>query len=390
MTRRRRFVFLTSCPDAWGGSEELWSGAARRLHQRGHSVVACRCEPWPQGRLHSRWVNLRGAGISVGSFGATRFARLLPDLVQLAFPLFLRPAWRLRNLLLAVRLRLLAPELVVISQGQAYDAMHPICLPEICRMAGVPYVLVCQKASELQWPPDGLREIFRQCYLAATAVFFVSNHNQLTVERQLAINLTHAEIIRNPFLVPSNELLPWPEQSDGLFRFACVGRLWPLEKGQDLLLNVLSKERWRKRPIEVNFFGQGPMALGLVEMAQFLGLTNVRFSGVAPPIDIWRTHHALILASRSEGLPLVQVEAMMCGRPVIVTEAGGTSEIMCDGEHGFLAKAAIEADIDSVLERAWHRRDEWASIGEAAARQIRHLYSGDPCIEFADRLIQLS
>jgi len=389
MSRRGRIAFLTSCPDAWGGSEELWAGAAVRLHERRFRVIAGRSEPWPRGRLHQRWAEMQTAGIAVRSFGATRFARTLPDFAKWAAPALLRPAWRLRNLALAAKLRLLAPDLAVISQGQAYDACFPLCLPEVCRFAGVPYAIVCQKASDLIWPPDGLRDLFRRCYREAAAVFFVSEHNRRTVERQLAIDLPNAEVVRNPFLVPADAPIPWPASSDGVLRLACVGRLWPLEKAQDVLLNVLARDRWRERPIEVSFFGEGPMARGLEEMSRSLGLTNIRFPGVASPLDIWRTHHALVLPSRAEGLPLVQVEAMMCGRPVIVVDAGGTSEIMRDGEHGFLATAATETAVDDALERAWQRRADWQTVGQAAAAHIRTLYPPDPCNAFADRLMKL-
>lgn len=387
MSGRPSIAFLTSCPDAWGGSEELWADAALRLHQRGHRVVAGRSEPWPRRGLDRRWTELKRAGIPVRSIGATRFARTLPDLAQWAAPVLLRPAWRLRNLALAAKLRLLGPNFAVISQGQAYDACFPTCLPEVCRFAGVPYALVCQKASEMQWPVDGLRDLIRRCYRDATAVFFVSEHNRRTVERQLSMDLPHAEVVRNPFMVPAEAALPWPAAHDGVLRLACVGRLWPVEKAQDVLLNVLARDCWRQRPVEVSFFGEGPMARGLEEMARSLGVTNARFAGLASPAEIWRTHHALVLPSRAEGLPLVQVEAMMCGRPVIVADAGGTAEIMRDGEHGFLAAAATETAISEALERAWQRRGNWQAIGASAAAHIRTLYPADPGAAFADRLM---
>lgn len=386
MTRRGRIVFLTSCPDAWGGCEELWAGAAKRLGERGHRVIAGRSEPWPPGRLHPRWAELKNAGIAVRSFGASRPGRALADVMERLVPFCSRAVWRLRSLALAAKLRLIAPDLVVISQGQAYDGLFPVCLPEICRFAGVPYALICQKAAELSWPADGLRVLFRRCYREAKATFFVSEHNRRTVERQLGIAGAGAEVVRNPYLAGVGGPLPWPESPGGALRLACVARLWPLEKSQDVLLGVLARERWRQRPIEVSFFGAGPMARGLEELARSLGLTNVSFRGLADPTDIWRTHHALVLPSRSEGLPLAQVEAMMCGRPVIVADAGGTSEIMRDGEHGFLAVAAMEQTTDDALERAWARRHEWPAIGLAAAAHVRTLYPADPCAVFADRL----
>jgi glycosyltransferase involved in cell wall biosynthesis len=163
--------------------------------------------------------------------------------------------------------------------------------------------------------------------------------------------------------------------------------MWPQEKGQDLLLAVLAQEKWRSRPIDVGFFGEGPMATGLEEMAASLGLGNVRFHGFTPDVaSIWRQHHLLVLASRAEGLPLVEVEAMMCGRPVIVTDEGGTAEIMRDGEHGFVAAAAAETCLDEALERAWQRRHDLSAMGAAAAEHIRAVLPADPCRTFADRL----
>src|SRR3569623_1680067 len=33
-----RFTIVSTCPDAWGGSEELWSGAAQALAASGHEI----------------------------------------------------------------------------------------------------------------------------------------------------------------------------------------------------------------------------------------------------------------------------------------------------------------------------------------------------------------
>jgi glycosyltransferase involved in cell wall biosynthesis len=379
-------LFLTSCPLLWGGSEELWAGAAMRLRSKGFRVSAGRSEPWPRGPLHPRWVSAADTGVGVRDFRVHGLERAVPD----AFRRFL-PAWagsvtRARDGRLAARIRRFRPDLAVISQGQAYDGCFPICLPAICRLAGVPYVLICQKAGEIHWPEDEHRELYRRCYRAAAAVFFVSEHNRRTVERQLAMPLPAAEVVRNPFMAGGEGPQPWPESTDGRLRLACVARMWPLEKSQDVLLNVLAQERWRTRPVEVSFFGDGPMAGGIEEMARSLGLANVRFPGFTPPAEIWRTHHALVLPSRAEGLPLAQVEAMMCGRPVIVARAGGADEVFRDGEHGFLASAAIEEALDAALERAWQRRAEWPAMGAAAAAHIRTLVPADPCGSFADRL----
>ncbi len=90
----------------------------------------------------------------------------------------------------------------------------------------------------------------------------------------------------------------------------------------------MSKEKWKQRDVEVTFFGEGVNKQALVEMARLLDVKNVKFAGhVSDIAGIWKDYHALALPSRSEGLPLALVEAMLCGRPAIVTNAGGSAEI---------------------------------------------------------------
>jgi glycosyltransferase involved in cell wall biosynthesis len=86
---------------------------------------------------------------------------------------------------------------------------------------------------------------------------------------------------------------------------------------------------------------------------------NVRLGGFATPRDIWRENHVLVLASRAEGLPIVVVEAMLCGRICIVTDVGNNTEVIEDGVDGSIAKCASATGIRDALERAWERRTEW-------------------------------
>jgi glycosyltransferase involved in cell wall biosynthesis len=221
-------------------------------------------------------------------------------------------------------------------------------------------------------------------------VFFVSEHSWRLTEEQLGRKLANASIVRNPFNVPWSAEPDWPEDGTGL-RLACVARLAPQEKGQDLLLRVLAAGIWRNRPVSLSFFGSGEHREGLDAMARFHGLAGVRFHGQEEDVaGIWRDHHALLLGSRAEGLPLVLVEAMLSGRVPIVTDVGGNSEVVSDGVTGFLAASPTEASIDAALEQAWQRRGEWRKIGAAAANAIRALVPPDPAADFADVLVRIA
>lgn len=182
--------------------------------------------------------------------------------------------------------------------------------------------------------------------------------------------------------------LPWPPRSDNdELRLACVGRLHPPSKGQDILLEVLARPEWRSRPWRLNLYGDGPMRQTLGRLADKLDLSaRVVFAGFVALDEIWATNHTLVMPSRFEGLPLAMVEAMLCGRPVIATDVAGHSEVVADGVTGFLADAPTVESFSMALERFWQRRHEAAEIGAAGVRQIRQFMPPDPIAEFSTKL----
>jgi glycosyltransferase involved in cell wall biosynthesis len=106
----------------------------------------------------------------------------------------------------------------------------------------------------------------------------------------------------------------------------------------------------------------------------------------ADPERIWQENHALALASRVEGLPLVVVEAMLCGRPVVATNVAGNAEVVEDGTTGFLADAPTAASFGVALERFWERRSGLKGMGETAARAIRKQITAEPAKVFAEKI----
>ena len=364
-----RFTVVSTCPELWGGSEELWSGAACILAERGHSVS---CFKTSLDAAHPRVRRLKSLSCATRNLRHIMFSRPLTT--------------RLHLLLLAIHLTTRRPQLVIISQGDNYDGLH---FGYLCRKLRIPYVLISQKATEHFWPPDRSRQYRRAIFQDALRCFFVSEHNRRLTQEQLGVTLTNAEIVRNPYLVSADGPLPWPDCDDECLRLACVARLYLLDKGQDILVRVLAQEKWKHRNLHISFFGQGINREALVDLASSLGVHNVSFEGQTDDVPgIWKNHHALILPSRAEGLPLSLVEAMMCGRPAIVTKVGGNAEIVDDCVTGFLA-AANEDSLDTALEQAWARKRELSEMGRLASIRIRKLISPNPAEDFANRLMEV-
>ncbi|MDB5696451.1 MAG: glycosyltransferase [Sphingomonas bacterium] len=377
-----RFAFVSS-NFSWGGSETLWSETAAELARRGCTVTAYK------NRLARRDGNVATLeALKVKRRELARFPGLpnqLFSLVGRISPYFSHGYQALRlHASFAVSRR---HDLIVLSQGGNADGW---LLGAVCRRGRAPYVVISQKATDLYWPQDDWQTQLRSLYRGARHSFFVSHHNRVLTEEQIGERIPRASVVRNPFLVPPEAPIPWP--ADGAeVRLACVGRLYPKEKGQDLLLRVLARKKWRDRPLSVTFFGEGEQRAGLESMARLLGLDRVRFAGFTSDVAaIWADHHGLVLPSRAEGLPLVLVEAMMAGRVAVVTDVGGNAEVIDDGRTGFIADAPTEASFDRALERAWERRGEWRGIGTAAAAEIRTLVPPDPAADLADRLMALA
>ena len=175
----------------------------------------------------------------------------------------------------------------------------------------------------------------------------------------LGCRLLNARVVRNPFNVDYAVHCPFPEE-DGCWRLACVARLEPGAKGQVLLLEVLQQDKWRERSVKLSLFGDGPNAQSVRQLASLYRLNDVTFCGHTENVEeIWRKHHLLVLPSRFEGLPLALVEAMLCARAAVVTNVAGNTEVIEDGETGFVAAAPTAGHLDEAMERAWQHRANW-------------------------------
>lgn len=377
-----RFAFISSCTDFWGGSEELWAGVAQISAHAGHLARAFKTNV---NRREKRIIELETANCPVKDLQGLPPKPL--RLINRFLPHDRQPVHKnYAQKSLDKALRSFQPDLTVVSQGINFDGAY---LADVCRRQKLPYVVVAQKAVDFLFPTDEERAAVRAVYEAAAKCFFVSRHNMNLTEEQIGASLPNAEIVFNPFAAPFENSLSWNED-DGKFRLACVARLFIIDKGQDILLRVLAQEKWKKRELEIVFFGEGINKQALVGMARLLEVRNVKFAGYVQDVEhIWKESHALVLPSRSEGLPLALVEAMLYGRPSIVTNVGGMAEIVDDNVTGFVAAAPTAEAFDEALERAWMQRRNWRQIGIRAADSIRKIVPPDPCRQFADRLLKL-
>ena len=357
---------------AWGGSEELWSQAAVRMAQAGSDVRVC-CGNLLAG--HPRMKPLLDAGIRVRPYSTSPqpfvrrvMRRLTGDRIN---PGWIQAAGRFMS---QGRVNL-----VVISQGSSLDGLE---LALEIRARKLPYVLVIQQVAEEFWPDDTTAARLRLAYQGAMRVCCVSQVNLRLLEDQIGAELGNGTVVRNPFAVDYEKPLPWPEGGSPV-RFAAVGVLQPVQKAQDLLLHSFANPVWRERNWSLDIFGEGSCRASLERLRNRLGLDRVVFRGHLNDIPaIWRSHHLLLHCTRREGLPIALVEAMLSGRPAVVTDVAGHKELVEDGVEGFVAEAPAIECVFRAIERAWQARQSWEEMGLRAHEKVRRLVPRDPVGHF--------
>lgn len=374
----RKYLFIMANEGyRWGGSEPLWSQAAERLARNGNEVRVS-VKDW--GNPVPQVERLRDAGCQIfyRDLSPRRFVtRQLRKILQ-------KPELRMEHIQSLSR----GVDLTVISQGANWDGLEWI---EGVRSGGSKYAIISQGAADLWWPRDEDADRVATCYDGASGAYFVSEANVELSRLQFGSPLRNAKVVRNPFNVPYDARPAWPDGLPDRLSLACVGRLDPAQKGQDILFQVLCLPHWRERNVRVTLVGNGMNEGLLRRAADELQLKNVTFAGQVEDIEaVWSKHHALAIASRYEGLPLSLVEAMLCGRPAIMTDVAGHRELIRHGINGFLAKAPTVELFDEALNRAWDCRAQLRRMGEQAAIDVRQFVGPDPAGDFARELEALA
>lgn len=162
-----------------------------------------------------------------------------------------------------------------------------------------------------------------------------------------------------------------------------VGRL-SREKRFERLLKAFSD--LDREYLHLTILGEGEEQLLLTDLARKLGIgERVHFPGFVADVDTWYRHaECFVLSSDTEGWPMVLMEAMENGCPVVSFDCEGPPEILEDGKSGLLIKegdvAGLTRAIARVLDSETLRRNlaiegmkrvKMFSFEEIAARWLR-------------------
>jgi glycosyltransferase involved in cell wall biosynthesis len=158
-----------------------------------------------------------------------------------------------------------------------------------------------------------------------------------------------------------------------------LARLEP-QKGHRVVLDAMP-EILREFPLaRLILAGEGILRPALEEQVARLGLTgSIRFVGQRSDVADWLALADLtVLPSFYEGLPLVAIESLAAGKPVVATAVDGTPEVVVDGVTGLTVPPGDARALARAICRLLGDADERRRLGRAGRKWAEQ--------EFSDRL----
>ncbi len=148
-------------------------------------------------------------------------------------------------------------------------------------------------------------------------------------------------------------------------RLLHVGRL-ERPKNQRLLIEAASMI---ERDFSLTIVGNGQLRPGLDEQVDRHGLADrVTFVESSQADPYFADADIFVLSSDYEGLPLVILEAMSAGLPIVSTDVGGVCEAVSDGVSGFLASRGDAEGLSEKLTRLIDDEDLRREFGREGRR----------------------
>lgn len=161
-----------------------------------------------------------------------------------------------------------------------------------------------------------------------------------------------------------------------------IGRLSP-EKGQIYFLQAFSQVIENFPDVTALMAGEGPdeKELRAFCTAKNLG-SRVIFAGYQKNItSIYESLDVVILPSLSEGMPMVALEGMLAGKPVIGTKVGGTPEVIVQQKTGLLVPPADPVSLARAILELITDEKKLKTFSENSRKFVRDKFSLEKRVE---------
>jgi colanic acid/amylovoran biosynthesis glycosyltransferase len=236
----------------------------------------------------------------------------------------------------------------------------------------------------VKYPLTHGSDVYEELFARADRVLTISRYmrDRLTAlacpEKKLFVHHAGVDLDRFQYSAPRVDF-------DGSIRLLFVGRLVPkkgLGFGLEALARLVDDVSWNLRVV-----GTGELEDDLRTRARTLGIEDrIEFLGGLGSDEVARemSRADLLLApsltdesGNEEGIPVVLMEAMASGLPVVSTRHSGIPELIDDGTSGFLADEGSSESLCSTLHRALDERARWPALAERARSAVEREFNID-------------
>lgn len=171
------------------------------------------------------------------------------------------------------------------------------------------------------------------------------------------------------------------------FNIGLVGRVVPIK---DIITAIKAFYTFSKEFKDTKLYIIGPTDEDedyynrCIELVQLLELDEkVIFTGKVNVLDYYEIIDVLLISSVSEGQPLVQLEAMACGIPVVVTNVGNCPEIALDpdGQSGFVVEPKDHNAMAEKLKELAVNKQLWHTFSENGRNIVKQKYTLEKMIK---------
>jgi glycosyltransferase involved in cell wall biosynthesis len=257
------------------------------------------------------------------------------------------------------------------------------------RAAGIPIISTCHGFIESNWRGRVHQWLQRRALQKFDAVVAVSEGirerllhagvnprrvrvlpNALTAAREAATREEARKLLR----LPDEPLIGW------------VGRI-SLEKGPDVALEAFAQ--LEERDACLVFIGTGRDATRLKHRAQMLGISDrIIWCGAVPDASrFFRAFDVFLLSSRTEGIPMVLLEAMDAQVPIVATRVGGVPEIL-DSQSAFLVESEDVEGLAAALASALGNPELARAKSDRAHQRVRERFAIEPWLSSYESVYQ--
>ena len=161
-----------------------------------------------------------------------------------------------------------------------------------------------------------------------------------------------------------------------------IGRFHPI-KGFSILIDAAKNVIKEYPDIVFLVIGDGRESNDLKSKINNFGIMkNFQFVGNQKDVQSYISKmDFVILPSKSEGLPNIVLEAMVCKKPVVATCVGGVPEVVIDGETGIIIEPGDVNALSDSIKKLIDNEDIRKKMGFAAFKRVKEHFSIDKMME---------